>query len=776
MVQMGRVTPAPSFAAPPRPRAMPAPAPTGTAGNILMGLNSAVQGYQQGAQLGSWMKNIARERFGIDMRSPKEMQQAARVNEIMSNPAPTLPELIELRTISPENFEIFNDGLTRSLKIQNMRTELQRKMGKMRAEDREREMDAMVFEMKGKLFKPDGSMNMDVAQMLRAIAPAELQEQIKVGTYLKDMSKPRREIATTVNDMMAGVLNRIRHTPEEGRAAAWRQAKRQLAMQMKSMKSGNKDNPVNGVVEWAVKDLENMFRDGETGLLNFDDESVDNVLTGMAQFHDQVQMYAVGKDVKKADEIASGDMPIGKLRAYVEAADRQGLQTPIVNMMRAQLQLQEAELAERSGAGVPDPQQPENRQQRRQARQQARQTAIQGRGLALDLFGGSEEEPPAAPAAGPPQPAAPGPAGPAAGGPAPPARPPQQGAPQQGPAPNLPPPMLALEAAEQGGLPYDPAPAPRDPGNREPGTVYRLPDGRNAFWDGQQWAVMDRGGGNPPNAEPPVGMGRQEDASVEEGEPGPARYPAPPPAAAPRQSRTNRRLIEAVTKAESGGDPTAQSPKGARGLMQVMPETAKTPGMGVPNVFEVADQMGVPYEGESDAEAERLLEVPEVNRQLGTQYLEALMERYEGNTRKALVAYNWGPTNADKWNGDEAALPKETRDYLSRVSRDMGGLPGDSRQSAQIARRARTELSVPRNGYSGRRLTRAVRDAVQKYGGDERSWRKILSGKVSQTLRSISDQGELDLQRHQCRPGRGGARQGDRPGAAVLHRQPRPRT
>jgi soluble lytic murein transglycosylase-like protein len=126
-------------------------------------------------------------------------------------------------------------------------------------------------------------------------------------------------------------------------------------------------------------------------------------------------------------------------------------------------------------------------------------------------------------------------------------------------------------------------------------------------------------------------------------------------------------LVNAVITAESGGDASAVSPKGARGLMQLMPDTAR----------EVAGQMGLEYdEGKLTAD-------PAYNKALGTRYLQNMAARYGGNQTLALAAYNAGPKRVDKWirefgdptkgeisDADFAAkIPfKETRDYVAKVS------------------------------------------------------------------------------------------------------------
>ncbi|MCX7925431.1 MAG: lytic transglycosylase domain-containing protein [Fimbriimonadales bacterium] len=98
-------------------------------------------------------------------------------------------------------------------------------------------------------------------------------------------------------------------------------------------------------------------------------------------------------------------------------------------------------------------------------------------------------------------------------------------------------------------------------------------------------------------------------------------------------------LVLRVIEAESGGDPRAVSPKGAIGLMQLMPETARA--LGVSDPFD-----------------------PVQNIEGGVRYLSHLLQRF-GDLRLALAAYNAGPGNVQRYGG-VPPFP-ETQRYLERV-------------------------------------------------------------------------------------------------------------
>lgn len=137
----------------------------------------------------------------------------------------------------------------------------------------------------------------------------------------------------------------------------------------------------------------------------------------------------------------------------------------------------------------------------------------------------------------------------------------------------------------------------------------------------------------------------------------------------------NRRGVEkalllGLMRQESAFDPEALSWAGARGLMQVMPATARL----------VARRLNLPFS------RQRLLNDPDYNLTIGTAYLAQVLEDFEGSYVLALAAYNAGPSRARRWLRDHGDFRKgeidvvdwiemipfdETRDYVQRVIENL---------------------------------------------------------------------------------------------------------
>ena len=129
-----------------------------------------------------------------------------------------------------------------------------------------------------------------------------------------------------------------------------------------------------------------------------------------------------------------------------------------------------------------------------------------------------------------------------------------------------------------------------------------------------------------------------------------------------RRQQLDPELVRAVVQVESAYRPSAESHKGAMGLMQLMPETARS--------LAVED----PWD-------------PEENLRGGTIYLRHLLDRFGGQLELALAGYNAGPEAVQRFGG----IPpyEETRSYVEKVLRIYRNEPGYSVQPTSLFRRGR---------------------------------------------------------------------------------------
>ena len=137
------------------------------------------------------------------------------------------------------------------------------------------------------------------------------------------------------------------------------------------------------------------------------------------------------------------------------------------------------------------------------------------------------------------------------------------------------------------------------------------------------------------------------------------------------------RLIWAVIRVESGFDPRAVSPKGARGLMQLMPETAAI--LGVRDIFN-----------------------PRENIHGGARHLRGMMDRFHYDLPMAIAAYNAGERPVATFRG----IPPypETRDYVARVLRLYGAPLTWELQGSGIQQFVGRDGSVTYTNVAPRRL------------------------------------------------------------------------
>ena len=138
---------------------------------------------------------------------------------------------------------------------------------------------------------------------------------------------------------------------------------------------------------------------------------------------------------------------------------------------------------------------------------------------------------------------------------------------------------------------------------------------------------------------------------------------------AARKYRLDYELLKALVTTESGFEPTAVSPKGAIGLMQVMPDTAR--------------RFGVDSDRWMSVEAK--LADPKINVGIGARYLRLLLDIFPGRTDLALAAYNAGEGAVQK-AGNKVPNFKETQNYVATVTELYAALKPPAPTSAPLPR------------------------------------------------------------------------------------------
>ena len=158
---------------------------------------------------------------------------------------------------------------------------------------------------------------------------------------------------------------------------------------------------------------------------------------------------------------------------------------------------------------------------------------------------------------------------------------------------------------------------------------------------------------------------------------------------AAKTHRIDFELLQALIVAESGFDPLAVSPKGAIGLMQLMPDTAKRFGVSADKNKSIEDK----------------LRDPKININAGAKYLRTLINMFPGQMELAIASYNAGEGAVQKY-GNKIPPYKETQNYVKTVTQTYLALKPPvvitSLRNAAAAENAPTRVRMQMGGAVGR--------------------------------------------------------------------------
>ena len=189
-----------------------------------------------------------------------------------------------------------------------------------------------------------------------------------------------------------------------------------------------------------------------------------------------------------------------------------------------------------------------------------------------------------------------------------------------------------------------------------------------------------------------------------------------------RKYGVDEKLVRAVMRQESGGSPLAVSPKGAMGIMQLMPETAAS--LGVENAFD-----------------------PEENVSGGVRYLKHCLKRFQQDVVLALAAYNAGPEAVEKHGG----VPpyQETENYVASITQAYTGKPwtrenkpAPAASPAPVKKEAGLDWDIPKPAW--KIIDPRVKVAAPRW--------KMKSPGLSQVPPPLERQTSYSLDQHGLRP------------------------